>query len=218
MKRAQNRRCTSSICEQSLGKVWIKKEWKLLELQITQIWHPKVLRTDGRTYGRTEWTHYWPAFAKATQVKRGKICCGIFPETNGHKGWLCLTAYRRLSGRRCLFCMTDINASHNILFMDILHIFYLPLHVISAIQNTNASLIKLVHICLCCKLDQRGTATFGFKKDGGGRSGIIEVKYLKGKKQKFDHLYLKSSQGTQGVAENMTVCNRCQFHDPWIIL
>ena len=24
--------------------------------------------------------------------------------------------------------MTDINASHNILFMDILHIFYLPLH------------------------------------------------------------------------------------------
>ena len=25
MKHAQNRRCTSSICEQSLGKVWIKK-------------------------------------------------------------------------------------------------------------------------------------------------------------------------------------------------
>ena len=28
-------------------------------------------------------------------------------------------------------------------------------------------LLKLVNICLCCKLDQQATATFGFKKDGG---------------------------------------------------
>ena len=56
------------------------KERKLLELQITQTRHPKVLRTDGRT---DEWTNKQtnertdgrsgpttrPAFAKATQVK-----------------------------------------------------------------------------------------------------------------------------------------------------
>ena len=33
-------------------------------------------------------------------------------------------------------------------------------------------------------------------------------------KQKFDHFSLKSSQGTHGVAGNMTVCNLGQFHDP----
>ena len=79
MKRAQNKRCTSSIYEQSLGKVWIKKR-KLLELQITQNWHPKVFRTDGWMDGQTDGRTYQrpdgrsgpttrPAFAKATQVK-----------------------------------------------------------------------------------------------------------------------------------------------------
>ena len=31
-------------------------------------------------------------------------------------------------------------------------------------SNTDALLLKLVHICSCCKLDQQATATFGFKK------------------------------------------------------
>ena len=35
------------------------------------------------------------------------------------------------------------------------------------ISNTNASYVKVVHIRLCCKLDQQATATFSFKKDGG---------------------------------------------------
>ena len=40
MKRAQNRRCTSSICEPSLGKNLNEKEWELLELPFTQTWYP----------------------------------------------------------------------------------------------------------------------------------------------------------------------------------
>ena len=74
MKCAQNKRCTSSICVQSLGKVSIKK-MKLLELQITQTWHPKVLRTDGRTDGRAGPTTR-PAFAKVTKVKILFTCPG----------------------------------------------------------------------------------------------------------------------------------------------
>ena len=123
-----NRRCTSSICELSLGKVWIKKnenfwsynlhklgtpgkmfkfntskkwekiyekctkwkvhifnmwaiirqslnkkEWKLLELQITQTWYPKVFRMDRRTDWRPDGQSgpsTRPAFAKVTQVKK----------------------------------------------------------------------------------------------------------------------------------------------------
>ena len=68
--------------------------------------------------------------------------------------------------------------------MDILHIFYPPPPALFQV-NTNTSLVKLVHICLCCKLDQQAIATgtsFGFKKDGGFQSRIIVVKYLyKGK-------------------------------------
>ena len=33
----------------------------------------------------------------------------------------------------------------------------------------------------------------------------------KREKPKFDHVSLKSSRGTHGVAENMTVHHRCQF-------
>ena len=40
-----------------------------MELQITQTWHPKVFRTDGRPDGRSGPTTR-PAFAKVTQVKR----------------------------------------------------------------------------------------------------------------------------------------------------
>ena len=34
---------------------------------------------------------------------------------------------------------------------------------------------------------------------------------FKREKQKFDHFSLKSTPGTQGVAENLTVRHRCQF-------
>ena len=52
VKCAKNRRCTPSILAiiiQSLNK----KEWKLLELQITQTRHTKSV-ADGRTDGRTD--------------------------------------------------------------------------------------------------------------------------------------------------------------------
>ena len=70
MKRAQNRRCTSSICEQSFGKVWMKRNKNFWSYRLHKLGTPKVLRTDGqtdgrtdrrtdgRTDGRTEWTHY----------------------------------------------------------------------------------------------------------------------------------------------------------------
>ena len=65
-----------TIIRQSLNK----KEWKLLELQITQTLHPKVFRTDGQMDGQTDrrtdgrpdgrsGPTTRPAFAKATQVK-----------------------------------------------------------------------------------------------------------------------------------------------------
>ena len=49
-----------------------KKEWKLLELQITQLGTPKVLRKDERTNRRTNGRSgptTRPAFAKVTQEK-----------------------------------------------------------------------------------------------------------------------------------------------------
>ena len=65
VKSAQNRRCTSSICEQSIRLN--KKERKLFQLQITKIWQPKSV-AEGRTDGWSGPTTR-PAFAKATQVK-----------------------------------------------------------------------------------------------------------------------------------------------------
>ena len=54
--------------------------------------------------------------------------------------------------------MIDINASHNISFMDSLHIFYpLALSSYFRISNTDALLLVLVNICSCCKLDQQET-------------------------------------------------------------
>ena len=88
--------------------------------------------------------------------------------------------------------MTGINASHNILFMDILHIFYPPLRVIS---NTDALLLKFVHISLCCKFDQQATATFGFKKVGGQTITNYCTEISKREKHKFDHFSLKAAEG-----------------------
>ena len=73
MKRAQNRRCTSSICVQSLGKVWIKKNEKFWSYRLHKLGTLKCFgrtdrRTDGRPDGRSGPTTR-PAFAKATQVK-----------------------------------------------------------------------------------------------------------------------------------------------------
>ena len=69
MKRAQNRRCTSLICEQSFGKVWMKRNKKFWSYRLHKLGTPKVLRTDRRTDGRSG-PITRPAFAKATQVKR----------------------------------------------------------------------------------------------------------------------------------------------------
>ena len=40
-----------------IRQIFNKKEWKLLELQITQTWHAKLLRTDGGTDGRATDIH-----------------------------------------------------------------------------------------------------------------------------------------------------------------
>ena len=58
MKRAQNRRYTSSICEQSLGTVLMKRNENFWSYRLHKLGNPKVLQTDGRTDGRTEWTNY----------------------------------------------------------------------------------------------------------------------------------------------------------------
>ena len=44
MKRAQNRRCTSSICEQSLGKVWMKRNKNFWSYRLHKLGTPKVLQ------------------------------------------------------------------------------------------------------------------------------------------------------------------------------
>ena len=45
MKHAQNRRCTSSICEQLLGKVWMKRNKDFWSYRLHKLGTPKVLRT-----------------------------------------------------------------------------------------------------------------------------------------------------------------------------
>ena len=54
MKGAQNRRCTSSICEQSFSKVWMKRNKNFWSYRLHKLGTPKVLRTDRRTDGRTD--------------------------------------------------------------------------------------------------------------------------------------------------------------------
>ena len=68
MKRAQNRRCTSSICEQSFGKVRMKRNKNFWSYRLHKLGTPKVFRTDRRTDGRSG-PNTRPAFAKARQVK-----------------------------------------------------------------------------------------------------------------------------------------------------
>ena len=93
----------------------------------------------------------------------------------------------------------------------IFYTFSFPPSSYFCISNTNVLLLKLVHICLCCKLDQQATASFGFKKDGGQTITNYCSGISKREKQKFDHFSLKSSRGTEGVSENMTICKdtRC---------
>ena len=45
MKRAQNMRCTSSICEQWLGHVWIKRNKNIWSYRLHKLGTPKMLRT-----------------------------------------------------------------------------------------------------------------------------------------------------------------------------
>ena len=45
MKRAQNKRCTSSICEQSLSKVLMKRNKNFWSYRLHKLGTPKVLRT-----------------------------------------------------------------------------------------------------------------------------------------------------------------------------
>ena len=76
MKRAKNSRCTSSICEQSMSKVWMKRNknfWSYRKLGT-----PKVLPTDGQSGPTTR-----PAFAKATQVKKFCPLCKTLPDPRG---------------------------------------------------------------------------------------------------------------------------------------
>ena len=54
MKRAQNRNCISSICEQSLGKVSIKRNENFWSYRLRKLVTPYVLRTDRQTGGRTD--------------------------------------------------------------------------------------------------------------------------------------------------------------------
>ena len=88
IKCAQNGRCTSSICEQSLCKVWIKRNENFWSYRLHKLSTPKVLRTDERTDRRTDGQKDGrigpttrPAFAKATQVTKNLyIQCSPFIE------------------------------------------------------------------------------------------------------------------------------------------
>ena len=72
IKWAQNRRCTSSICEQPVCKVWIKRNESFWSYRLHKLGTPKVLRKDRQRNGQKGgWSGPTtrPAFAKATQVK-----------------------------------------------------------------------------------------------------------------------------------------------------
>ena len=113
MKHAQNGRCTSSICEQSFGKVWMKRNKNFWSYRLHKLGTPKVLRTDRRTDGRTDRRTDGrtdgqtdgrsgpitrPAFAKATQVKKTNWRNSKRTHTHTHLS-LSLSLY--LSIRRC---------------------------------------------------------------------------------------------------------------------
>ena len=73
MNCARNRRCTSSICYQSICKVWIKSNENCWSHRLRKLGTPKVLQTDRRT---DKWTNRRGSgpitratFARATQVK-----------------------------------------------------------------------------------------------------------------------------------------------------
>ena len=53
MNYAQNRRCTSSICEQSLCKVLIKMNENFWSYRLQKLGTLKVLRMDGQTERQT---------------------------------------------------------------------------------------------------------------------------------------------------------------------
>ena len=62
IKCAQNRRCTSSICEQPLWEVWIKRNESFWSYRLHKLGTPKVLQTDGQREGLNGPTTR-PAFA-----------------------------------------------------------------------------------------------------------------------------------------------------------
>ena len=93
MKWAQNKWCTSLLCEQSLYKVEYK-EMKLLELQITQTRHPKILRMDGWT---KKCLSLRPPMMKCAQDRCAALqqqnhfacCLNLFCWQNGYPGFCC---------------------------------------------------------------------------------------------------------------------------------
>ena len=107
---------------------------------------------------------------------------------------------------RCWFCMTDINASHNILFMDILHIFYRPFKLFTHFKY-QSFIGKTCTYLFLLQIRPTGNSYFWFQKRWRMKTTNSCSELSKWEKQKFDHFSLKSSRGTQGVAENMTVCN-----------
>ena len=68
MKCAQNKRCTSSICEQSLSKIWISRNVSFWSYILHKLGTPKVLQTDGWTSWRKDGPITRPVFRKAMQV------------------------------------------------------------------------------------------------------------------------------------------------------
>ena len=89
--------------------------------------------------------------------------------------------------------------------------FIMEANTLNPDQTASDLLLKLVHICSCCNLDQQATATFRFKKDGRQTITNYCSEISKREKHKFNHFSLKGSRGTEGVAEYMTMCNRCQL-------
>ena len=111
----------------------------------------------------------WPkikSFSKLEVVKKRKkktLWYNSWHEL--HKRWLCLTAYRRLSSiRRCLFCATNINASHNILLMDSLHIFYPPPFKLFPHFKYRRFIVKICKYLFMLQIRPTGNSNFQFQK------------------------------------------------------
>ena len=88
MKHAQNRRCISSICEQSLGKVWIKKNENFWSYRLHKLGTPKMLRMDGQIGKMSRFNTTSKVRKNNETISQNKRCTSSMCEQSLCKVWI----------------------------------------------------------------------------------------------------------------------------------